>query len=549
MTSTISPQPPCNCPIDRLLSGNDSFIFITGSQKQSDASAGKPYVAYNIRIGSVETRHRYSEFESLCKSFVKLHPTVIVPPIPEKHSIVDYAALQTRVKDDLAMVEKRKRMLQTFLNRVAKHPVLGHDHVFHRFLETGTAWSDVLHSPPLSILPKNPLQTVYSNPTGSTQDTTNNSILTSHLIPSPSSAYLLKQPDQKFEESELFTYRVANYMNNNLEKSQRKVIRRLGELANDYAELGAVYNGFSLNEEGQVANAIEKIGQAVDASYSNTGEMVSMLEGDFAEPIQEYAQFAQTIKQVLKFRHLKHAQVEMIEDSLQSKKDSLATLSEMEGESQRLEEAMAREHTIGKNAVDIDELNNGTVDADGNAISSSHNHHQESDSFTSSFMNDNPYASDHQQHQSSISPTATSSSPTTGSTTPTAQTPHASYSSPSTRRRSRSAWSGPMQMVNAVGHTLQGLIDVDPVATRRNQIGKTKDAIAVLEDALAITRQDLAEISRDVQTDLDRFQQEKIRDLKEMLIAYAKAHIQYCQQNLGAWEEVKSEINQIPDQV
>jgi sorting nexin-4 len=46
------------------------------------------------------------------------------------------------------------------------------------------------------------------------------------------------------------------------------------ELANDYAELGAVYNGFSLNEEGQVANAIEKIGQAVDASYSNTGEMV-----------------------------------------------------------------------------------------------------------------------------------------------------------------------------------------------------------------------------------------------------------------------------------
>lgn len=105
MTSTISSQPPCNCTIDRLLSGNDSFIFITGSQKQSDASAGKPYVAYNIRIGvsmahesahltlifpvsqSVETRHRYSEFESLCKSFVKLHPTVIVPPIPEKHSI------------------------------------------------------------------------------------------------------------------------------------------------------------------------------------------------------------------------------------------------------------------------------------------------------------------------------------------------------------------------------------------------------------------------------------------------------------------------------
>ncbi|KAI8328976.1 hypothetical protein BC941DRAFT_385112 [Chlamydoabsidia padenii] len=542
MTSAVSSPPSCNCTIDRLLSANDSFIFITGSQKQSDASAGKPYVAYNIRTGTIETKHRYSEFESLCKSFMKLYPTVIVPPIPEKHSIVDYAALQTRVKDDLATVEKRKRMLQTFLNRVAKHPILGRDHVFHRFLESGVSWSDVLHSPPLSVLPKNQLQTIYTQPTTGLTNEQANAILTSHLVPTPSSAYLLKQPDQKFEESELFTYRVANYMNNNLEKSQRKVIRRLGELANDYAELGAVYNGFSLNEEGPVANAIEKIGQAVDASYSNTGEMVTMIEGDFAEPIQEYAQFAQIIKQVLKFRHLKHAQVEMIEDSLQSKRDSLATLSEMEGESQRLEEAMAREHTIGKNAVDIDELNNGTVDVDGNAISPPLGHQQESNSISSSTMFNNPYASDQ-----SISPTATSSTPTAG--TARNNKPHASFSSPNTRRRSRSAWSGPMQMVNAVGHTLQGLIDVDPVATRRNQIGKTKDAIDLLEGALEITRQDLAGISRDVQADLDRFQQEKIKDLKEMLIAYAKAHIQYCQQNLDAWQEVKTEINQIPDQV
>lgn len=46
------------------------------------------------------------------------------------------------------------------------------------------------------------------------------------------------------------------------------------ELANDYAELGAVYNGFSLNESGALANAIEKIGQAVDTSYTETAQMV-----------------------------------------------------------------------------------------------------------------------------------------------------------------------------------------------------------------------------------------------------------------------------------
>lgn len=38
------------------------------------------------------------------------------------------------------MVEKRKRMLQSFLVRVAKHPTLGRDHVFHQFLEDGVVW-------------------------------------------------------------------------------------------------------------------------------------------------------------------------------------------------------------------------------------------------------------------------------------------------------------------------------------------------------------------------------------------------------------------------
>lgn len=55
-----------------------------------------------------------------------------------------------------------------------------------------------------------------------------NAVLSSNLIPTPSAAYQLKNPDSRFEESEKFTFRIANYMSNNLDKSQRKVIRRLG---------------------------------------------------------------------------------------------------------------------------------------------------------------------------------------------------------------------------------------------------------------------------------------------------------------------------------
>lgn len=243
-----------------------------------------------------------------------------------------------------------------------------------------------------------------------------------------------------------------------------------------------MYNGFSLNETGAVANAIEKVGQAVDATYTETGQMVTSLEGEFAEPIQEHAQFAQIIKQVLKFRHMKHAQVELIENSLNHKKENLDSLLRMENEARRLEEAMTRERTIGSNAINVDEMNSP----------------EEQDDI------DNPYR--------------------------IATPPVTDDSNRPVSRANNSNWGGgPMKVISAVGHTLQNIIDVNPEATRRNQIGMSKDAMGTLQEALEITRTDLTAISSELQSDLDRFQTEKIQDMRDMLIAYAKIHIRYCQ--------------------
>lgn len=38
------------------------------------------------------------------------------------------------------MIARRKRMLQTFLNRIARHPILSNEHVFHRFLDGEVSW-------------------------------------------------------------------------------------------------------------------------------------------------------------------------------------------------------------------------------------------------------------------------------------------------------------------------------------------------------------------------------------------------------------------------
>src|SRR5271169_911202 len=101
-------------------------------------------------------RRRYSEFASFREVLVRLFPTLIIPPIPEKHSmcnppfppfyyalklrIADYAAAPRKATEDVNIIDHRKRMLQSFLNRLAQHPILRRDHVVHRFLTGDASW-------------------------------------------------------------------------------------------------------------------------------------------------------------------------------------------------------------------------------------------------------------------------------------------------------------------------------------------------------------------------------------------------------------------------
>jgi hypothetical protein len=71
---------------------------------------------------------------------VRLHPTLIVPPIPEKHTMADYAAKPTKAKEDAGIIELRKRMLAVFLNRCRKMKDILEDGVFWRFLDPYTSW-------------------------------------------------------------------------------------------------------------------------------------------------------------------------------------------------------------------------------------------------------------------------------------------------------------------------------------------------------------------------------------------------------------------------
>lgn len=215
-------------------------------------------------------------------------------------------------------------------------------------------------------------------------------------------------------------------------------------------------------------------------------------ESQFTEPLHEYAQFSNVIKHLLRFRHLKQAQFEMARDTLDTKRLVLEDLERSEGEAQRLESALSR----------VRQLDQRRDDDDGSSTVAPTNH-------------------------------------VIGSSGPALITP--------LRKPASTGFLG------ALRHSLNGLADVDPESSRRNSIGKHKDYItnvssplrfrpsydvkrsldsqriyifAQLEDGLRAASADLRYCSQTIQADLDRFQRQKVADLKDMCLAFARFHIQ-----------------------
>ncbi|KAF8603782.1 PX-domain-containing protein [Ceratobasidium sp. AG-I] len=565
-----------------LHSSDEPEIFITDAQKSSEG-AGSVFIAYVIRSGNSETRRRYSEFESLRNSLSKLYPVVIVPPIPSKQSLGDYAIKQSKAKEDASLIARRRRMLQVFLNRIARHPILSNEHVFHRFLERDVSWSEVLHSPPLSLLPKNLLKAPALNPAE------HDPLYDSLPVPSPS--HPLRRPDQRFLDSESFTQKFEAHLTGPLEKVTRRTVKRWTEYAHDTAELGAALNALSLSLPPHESDAVERTGQAVDAAYVGSTKLAQAIESGWTEPVREYAMFAAIIRRLLVYRHQKHVQYEMTAESLDSKREMLEEYEKSEAEAQRLASALSAATAPRRSSAnaspsltpsqrpnlalpDPTAAAPGQGQGQGQGLSPSLSPVPSADSLTqsptqvsipdadeldgstawggtaSSPSQDSPSGAVWGQgarSQAWASRISSGLSSTLGAGTDASAStatvgPSASGSAGAAHKR---AGSGAKGILSALSYSFQGIMDVDPEAARRNGISKTRDSIGQLDETLMATARDLKYASSTIQADLDRFQRQKVADMRDMCIAMATAHRDWAKNNLSAWEEAKKEIAKI----
>ncbi|KAJ6049221.1 hypothetical protein N7499_003943 [Penicillium canescens] len=538
--------------IEQILYENPEMpILITDAGKNHESGGG--FIVYTIRTADLEVRRRYSEFASLRQTLVNLHPTLVVPPIPEKHSMADYAAKPTKAKEDTAIIDLRKRMLSVFLNRCRRMKEIREDGVWWRFLDPNVSWSEVLGSHPASSVPKNNLKAPPldpANPTpahgwlpvpsSSAKLKPSGGVVTSTGGPaSPSSAEpegpppSIPGPDilgrfppesRKLSEPELDPYfinfeastrELELLLQGNIEKVNRRTLSHLSSLSADLMELGARYNGFSLSEQSPtVAAAIERIGQAADTSYIETEELSSALSASFAEPMRESAQFASVVRGVLRYRVLKRVQQEMTRDELAKKKTLLDSLERSELEAKRIEQYLNRT-TPQSGGTKPRSLSTSS------AVSSETGHESSADT---QFP---PTHDDSYGHP------------------PSSKTGGAKSPSPPAHRKSSSGTFVANKIFGRISHAIHGFADVDPERTRRDQIGKTKESLIQLEQALEVSEKDVQDASAGVLQDLKRFQKDKEADLRRYMVAYGRCHLDWARKNLETWTEARDEVDKI----
>ncbi|EQK97634.1 hypothetical protein G6O67_007338 [Ophiocordyceps sinensis] len=535
-----------NSRIEQMLDENpDMPIMITDAGKSLES--GGRYIVYTIRTGDLEVRRRYSEFASLREALTRLHPTLIIPPIPEKHTMADYAAKPTSAKQDQQIIDLRKRMLAVFLNRCRRMDAVRDDGVWWKFLDPNASWSEVLHSHPIASIPKSvlkapPLDT--ANPTlahsflpvpagsaklrtaaGTNQDISYSAIQAGtcavERFPPENSSQDEQDLDPHFVVYEASTRELEQLLMGPMEKVNRRTLSHLSSLAADLCELGSRYNAFALSEQApSLGPAIERVGQAADLSYIATEELSGSLGASFAEPMRENAQFAGVVKSVLRYRVLKRIQQDLTTEELHKKRALLDQLERSEAEARRIEQYLSSSQQISPPPKRSTSLREPT----------SQHRREAGQEDTESIDSDFP--------------------PTHGefpSPPPSASQGLPERSVSVSHRKMPSGNSITNKIFGPIRHAVQGVVDVDPERTRRDTIGKTKESIGQLEQAKVASERDVREASASVLKDMRRFQKDKEDDLRRYMLAYAKSQIEWAKKSKQQWEEARAEVDKIEE--
>ncbi|XP_056379077.1 sorting nexin-7 isoform X2 [Hyla sarda] len=283
-------------------------LFITVDEPESHITAIETFITYRIATKTTrsefdssefEVRRRYQDFLWLKSRLEDAHPTLIIPPLPEKFIV---KGMVERFNDDF--IETRRKALHKFLNRIADHPTLTFNEDFKIFL-TAQAWELTSHKkqgPGLLSRMGQTIKAVASSVRG------------------------VKNRPEEFTE-------LGEYVDDFGQKISvlDKVSQRIHKEEKDYyeelKEYGPIYTLWSASEE-DLVEPLRGVAGCIDKCCKVTEALNSQLSSDLIPIIHEYVLYSETLSGVLRRRDLIQAELDGKVDALVNRKADKEVLKE-----------------------------------------------------------------------------------------------------------------------------------------------------------------------------------------------------------------------------
>lgn len=552
--------------VSRLLKPGSNIklnIVKAGNSNEGFVNSLKTYIVYTIQLidlddrnDEIQTRRRYSDFESLREVLCKIFPLIIIPPIPPKNYLKlpllgglvgnnsnhagngngenqnsnsesppllptsDYSYINSTHLNKNRLIEHRKRLLFNFLNNCLSIPQIRNLDFFAKFLDPNSNWSDEIsllsRRLPKSIYllnPENGLNTdsIYvnlPNPTnshtinmsfwkpfhdnGKKITTKTNKILGPGGVKEGPSTSIAPSSEKMLANENQYVIDTSC-----LDNINKKIMFNFNGLANDYTELGSIFNSFSLilaespvlksndaknsnsEEDLQLSTIFDKIGQVFDRSFVVVSSLIAELETKFSEPLGEAVQYSTTLEFINKYHRRKIRQEELLENELVEKSNELSDLSKAEEESGRI-----------KNAV-----HSRILSKDPNYDLST---------VTSSTEQDSSKTGSHESYKQKFLPS-----------------------------------------FKRITQYISDIMDQNPEETRKQKICLLQDKVTTYEKCQKIMRTDLAYIADEIDKNFKLFHKKQLKVLFKIMRHYNNSLASWAKKNVEIWEEIRLEISKI----
>ncbi|RLV93686.1 Sorting nexin-41 [Spathaspora sp. JA1] len=354
--------------ISEFLNDEDLQIEIVNSERLVNSHV----IVYTIQLSSTNNKNkiivkrRYSEFKSLRDNLLRLYPTLIIPPIPEKHSILNYVLNSIKSTNEVNIIEMRRRYFKMFLYDLIFDTSLKNCILLHKFLDPNyeLGWYNALNEPPVNRIPDNlllanPIDPSDQNGLYSLLPIVNGFDFNSNIDNLPNlkkmnddllklndqvKLYELRGFEQDFEFSipedlikfELKFHQIIKILTD-LNKLDVRTSKDFKILIHILIDLGSNLNNFSLqiyNQKtpNQLSESIEKFGSTIDQSFLNFESFISNhLIPEWQEPIHQLIQYYYTALNLIKFYKYKIIQYKILYKLKFNKFQQLVNLSNIAG--------------------------------------------------------------------------------------------------------------------------------------------------------------------------------------------------------------------------